>query len=163
MVAGEDGAMPSGLKRFQQAESLHFITFSCFHRLPLLETPGARETVEAVLEQTLARHDARVYAYVLMAGGAGPQGAPCPDFRTWETTNPDSPFPAASRLLRGGLRGSGAGCSIPIAVLSRKDGKPCRSFPASCYPEVGLALSDGPVCSVNYPPGLYPPSPPTPP
>jgi putative transposase len=58
--------MPSGLKRFHKAESLHFITFSCFHRLPLLEGPGAMETVEAVLEQTRARHDARVYAYVLM-------------------------------------------------------------------------------------------------
>ena len=58
--------MPSGLKRFQKAESLHFITFSCFHRLPLLEMVGARETVEAVLEQTRARHHARVYAYVLM-------------------------------------------------------------------------------------------------
>ena len=58
--------MPSGLKRFQQAESLHFITFSCFHRLPLLETPGGWETVEGVLEQTRARHQARVYAYVLM-------------------------------------------------------------------------------------------------
>jgi putative transposase len=58
--------MPSGLKRFQRAESLHFITFSCFHRLALLEAPGARETVEAVLEQTRARHQARVCAYVLM-------------------------------------------------------------------------------------------------
>jgi putative transposase len=58
--------MPSGLKRFQQAESLHFITFSCFHRLPLLEAPGARETIETVLEQTRARHQARIYAYVLM-------------------------------------------------------------------------------------------------
>ncbi len=58
--------MPSGLKRFQQAEALHFITFSCFHRLRLLEAPGVRETFEAVLEQTRARHGARVYAYVLM-------------------------------------------------------------------------------------------------
>ena len=58
--------MPTGLKRFQKAESLHFITFSCFHRLPLLEAPCARETVETVLEQTRARHQARVYAYVLM-------------------------------------------------------------------------------------------------
>ena len=58
--------MPIGLKRFQSAESLHFITFSCFHRLPLLETPGAMETFEAVLEQLRARHQARVYAYVLM-------------------------------------------------------------------------------------------------
>jgi putative transposase len=46
--------------------SLHFITFSCFHRLALLEAPAAREMVEAVLERTRARHQARVYAYVLM-------------------------------------------------------------------------------------------------
>ncbi len=58
--------MPSGLKRLQKAESLHFITFSCLHRFPLLEAAGARETVEAVLEQTRARHPARIYAYVLM-------------------------------------------------------------------------------------------------
>jgi putative transposase len=58
--------MPSGLKRFQEAKSLHFVTFSCFRRLPLLEAPAARETVEAVLEQARARHRARVYAYVLM-------------------------------------------------------------------------------------------------
>jgi len=32
----------------------------------LLDAPGARETVEAVLEPTRARHQARVYAYVLM-------------------------------------------------------------------------------------------------
>jgi putative transposase len=58
--------MPSGLKRFQQAEALHFITFSCFHRLPLLELPDPKNTVEAVLEVTRARHQARIYAYVLM-------------------------------------------------------------------------------------------------
>ena len=29
--------MPYGLKRFQRAEALHFVTFSCFHRLPFLE------------------------------------------------------------------------------------------------------------------------------
>jgi putative transposase len=61
-----DRAMPYGLKRFQKAESLHFITFSCFHRLPLLDAPEPRNTVEAVLEMTRARHQARVYAYVLM-------------------------------------------------------------------------------------------------
>jgi REP element-mobilizing transposase RayT len=58
--------MPSGLKRFQKAEALHFITFSCFHRFPLLDSPGSKDTVEAVLELTRARHQARVYAYVLM-------------------------------------------------------------------------------------------------
>ena len=58
--------MPSGLKRFQNAESLHFITFSCFHRLPFLDAPEPKDTVEAILEQIRARHEARVYAYVLM-------------------------------------------------------------------------------------------------
>ena len=58
--------MPYGLKRFQKAEALHFITFSCFHRLPLLETPRSKLVFEAVLEETRARHQARVYAYVLM-------------------------------------------------------------------------------------------------
>src|ERR1039458_318728 len=61
-----DGAMPYDLKRFQKAETLHFITFSCFHRLPLLDAPDPKNTVEAILELTRARHQARVYAYVLM-------------------------------------------------------------------------------------------------
>ena len=58
--------MPYGLKRFQKAEALHFITFSCFQRLPFLEAPATKETFELILEQTRSRHQARVYAYVLM-------------------------------------------------------------------------------------------------
>jgi putative transposase len=58
--------MPQGLKRFLRAEALHFITFSCFHRLPFLQAPEPKETFGAVLELTRARHQARVYAYVLM-------------------------------------------------------------------------------------------------
>jgi putative transposase len=58
--------MPRGLVRYRQTGNFHFITFSCFHRFPLLEAPGARETVEAVLRQVRARHQARVYGYVLM-------------------------------------------------------------------------------------------------
>lgn len=46
--------MPYGLKRFQKAEALHFITFSCFHRLPFLEMEEPKETFETVLEQTRA-------------------------------------------------------------------------------------------------------------
>jgi putative transposase len=37
-----------------------------FERFPFLEAPGPKETIEAILEQTRARHQARVYAYVLM-------------------------------------------------------------------------------------------------
>jgi putative transposase len=58
--------MPSGLKKFQRPESLHFITFSCFHRCPYLATSETKSVFEAILEQTRSRHNARVYAYVLM-------------------------------------------------------------------------------------------------
>lgn len=61
-----DRTLPYGLKRLQKAETLHFITFSCFQRLPFLESPGPKDTVEAILEQMRARNQARVYAYVLM-------------------------------------------------------------------------------------------------
>jgi putative transposase len=65
-LPGYDTLMPHGLKRFQKAESLHFITFSCYHRLPFLSEPGPKQTVEAILERTRQRHEARIYAYVLM-------------------------------------------------------------------------------------------------
>jgi 6-phosphogluconate dehydrogenase len=58
--------MPYGLKRFQKAEALHFITFSCFHRLPFLDASDPKKAIEAILEQIRARHQARIYAYVLM-------------------------------------------------------------------------------------------------
>ena len=58
--------MPLGLKRYQQARDHHFITFSCYHRLPYLADPTAKSTVEQVFERTRARHNARIYAYVLM-------------------------------------------------------------------------------------------------
>ena len=58
--------MPYGLKRFQRAESLHFVTFSCFHRFPFLQEARPKEIVEADLEQIRLRHQARIYAYVLM-------------------------------------------------------------------------------------------------
>jgi len=58
--------MPYGLQRFQQAESLHFVTFSCFHRLPYLSEPHSKNLTLQILEQVRARHQARIYAYVLM-------------------------------------------------------------------------------------------------
>jgi putative transposase len=58
--------MPRGLRRYQKAESLHFITFSCFHRFRFLEASGPKDALEVILEQARARHQARIYAYVLM-------------------------------------------------------------------------------------------------
>lgn len=58
--------MPLGLKRYQQARDHHFITFSCHCRRPYLADSAAKSIVEEVLERTRARHNARIYAYVLM-------------------------------------------------------------------------------------------------
>ena len=58
--------MPTGLKRFQQTNQLHFITFSCYKRQPLLQTPAAKDTVQQILEQTRKQQGLRIAAYVLM-------------------------------------------------------------------------------------------------
>jgi hypothetical protein len=49
--------MPSGLNRFQKAESLHFITFSCFHRFPLLEAAGVSFLTQAAKDAAWMGHN----------------------------------------------------------------------------------------------------------
>ena len=39
---GVGGWMPKGLKRYHGRGHLHFLTFSCYRRLPLLGTARAR-------------------------------------------------------------------------------------------------------------------------
>ncbi|MGO9086528.1 MAG: REP-associated tyrosine transposase [Candidatus Sulfotelmatobacter sp.] len=58
--------MPWGLKRFQQARSLHFVTFSCHHRDPLLNDAGAREVFERTLERVRQWYGFYVSGYVIM-------------------------------------------------------------------------------------------------
>ena len=41
--------MPRGLKRHQEARDLYFITFSCYHRQPLLANPSAMHQFEVAL------------------------------------------------------------------------------------------------------------------
>src|ERR1051326_231486 len=58
--------MPWGLKRFQQARCLHFITFSCHNREPLLSTAHDRDVFEYTLEQVRRWYAVCVYGYVVM-------------------------------------------------------------------------------------------------
>ena len=58
--------MPLGLKRFQQAHDLHFITFSCYRRRPKLGTGFRRFVFEEALEQTRGRYGFLVTGYVVM-------------------------------------------------------------------------------------------------
>ncbi len=58
--------MPWSLERFQSGRDLHFITFSCYRRQPLLDAPRARRTFEVILEQVRRKHQFFVTGYVVM-------------------------------------------------------------------------------------------------
>jgi putative transposase len=58
--------MTQELKRFQEARCLHFITFSCYHRAPLLCAPEARRIFEQTLEQVRQWYGLYITGYVVM-------------------------------------------------------------------------------------------------
>ena len=58
--------MPRGLHRYYGAEQLHFITCSCYHRLPFLRAARSRDRILSVLEQTRKRYRFVVVGYVVM-------------------------------------------------------------------------------------------------
>jgi putative transposase len=60
------GSCPSGLHRTYGAHHLHFITCSCYRRLPFLRTGRNRECLIRILEQTRKRYHFVVVGYVVM-------------------------------------------------------------------------------------------------
>jgi putative transposase len=58
--------MPYGLKRYQQSEQSHFVTFSCYRRLPRLQHNLIRNIFVESLERMRRSYRFRVYGYVLM-------------------------------------------------------------------------------------------------
>lgn len=58
--------MPRGLRRFQHAEHLHYITFTCYHRALLLSSPDARELFERTLERVRRWYGFYIFGYVVM-------------------------------------------------------------------------------------------------
>jgi putative transposase len=69
--------MSSGLKRFQQTGSLHFITFSCCRPLRKLGTTRTRSAFERSLEETRKRYAFAVIGYVVMPEHVHLVGGPC--------------------------------------------------------------------------------------
>lgn len=57
--------MPWGLKRFRETGALHFVTWSCYDRLPLLDS-DRRDLLLKVLEQMRNRYRFVVVGYVVM-------------------------------------------------------------------------------------------------
>ena len=58
--------MPWGLKRYQQTGDIHFITFSCYRRAPLLETAHARDTFVIRLEKIRSWYGFYLTGFVVM-------------------------------------------------------------------------------------------------
>src|ERR1700693_5131391 len=66
-AAGTMGfAMPCGLHRTYGAHHLHFITCSCYRRLPFLHAARSRHRFLSILEQTRQRYRFVVVGYVVM-------------------------------------------------------------------------------------------------
>jgi|NGEPerStandDraft_6_1074524.scaffolds.fasta_scaffold96720_2 putative transposase len=58
--------MPWGLERHQDSGDLHFVTFSCYRRLPYLNSGRAKRRVEAALESARCQYGMPVFGYVVM-------------------------------------------------------------------------------------------------
>jgi len=58
--------MPRNLKRYYGLGDLHFITFSCYRRLPLLASERARDAVVQALQEVRQKYDFALVGYVVM-------------------------------------------------------------------------------------------------
>jgi len=58
--------MPSGLHRTYGTHHLHFVTCSCYRRLPFLKRARSRDRVLSILEQVRQRYRLVVVGYVVM-------------------------------------------------------------------------------------------------
>jgi putative transposase len=58
--------MPWGLKRYQEARCLHFVTFSCYYRAPRLGTTRTRDIFEQTFEDTRKWYGFYIAGYVVM-------------------------------------------------------------------------------------------------
>ena len=58
--------MPYGLKRYQQSKQCHFVTFSCYRRLPHLRDAKLGNLFIECSERVRRKYRMRVYRYVVM-------------------------------------------------------------------------------------------------
>jgi putative transposase len=56
--------MPKNLKRYYGRGELHFVTFSCYRRLPLLATACARNLFVKELDEVRHEYDFLLVGYV---------------------------------------------------------------------------------------------------
>ena len=57
--------MVEGLERWQGKGDVHFVTFSCFHRLGYLGSTGSRDLFEDALQKAHSRYRFEVFGYLV--------------------------------------------------------------------------------------------------
>src|SRR5579871_1154534 len=94
--------MPDGLKRLHHSGQAHFLTFSCYHRLPLLTQLSMQADFLIALERVRKRFEMRVFGFVVM---------------------PEHVHLLVSEPARGTLAGAMQLLKTSVATQARKQGK----------------------------------------
>src|SRR5215469_3747766 len=98
--------MPAGLHGSYAAHHLHLVTFSCYRRLPLLNSERARDRLLSILEQARQRYRFVVVGYVFMPGQVhllitGPdRGTPSTAMQVLKQPTARALLPAGSAAIR---------------------------------------------------------------
>jgi putative transposase len=114
--------MPSGLKRIYGQGHWHFITFSCYRRLPLLKTVRARDVFVRELAKVREELGFRLLGYVVMPEHVHLLMSEPPE-DTPSTALHRLKLRVARRLRKRGRRGSTAQVALPFV-----DGGALRAF-----------------------------------
>jgi len=116
-------AVPAGLKRYYGKGHLHFITFSCYRRLPLLKTVRARDVLLKELGKVRDEMGFHLLGYVVMPEhvhvlmSEPKQGTP-------STVLQKLKLRVARKLHKGGRAASTEQMRLPFAEA----GEPLRAF-----------------------------------
>ncbi len=114
--------MPKGLKRYYGQGHLHFLTWSCYRRLPLLGSLRARNTFVKILGEVRDRFQFALVGYVVM-----------PEHIHLLISEPAKGTPSTvlqvlkqrvSRRLRGKSRRRGSAAQLPLRFAAAEDSLP---------------------------------------
>jgi putative transposase len=112
--------MTEGLSRHYGKGYLHFITFSCYHRLPLLKTAHARDTFVQELARVRNETGFRLLGYVVM-----PEHVHLLMSEP-RTGTPSEAMQKLKQRVSRKIRGDAAKQQFPSQA--QRGGKPIRSF-----------------------------------
>ena len=140
-------AMPVGLKRIYGQRHLHFITFSCYRRLPLLKTARARDIFVKELSRVRDEMVFRLVGYVVI-----PEHVHLPISEPKEGT-PSTVLQklklrVARKLRRRGRRQGATQLRLPLPI--EETGEPVRAFWQARFYDFNVYTSGKKKEKLNY-------------